>query len=230
MHYSGCLQILRLNHDRSAIEHAGDGAVWARIAPEPLARIGRWSGLEAWIAEIAASGVSKVIFHPGAADEKDSGSVTDEFDPIRSAWQSWAPSGHLLMTESVRRLDDVCAGAGMQPILWPRVHSLVSDIPGLLGVTRRWERVGVLLDPVALFARSGAGPFADFAGRLQEVIGMPGMSALVVEDAKGESATLEEFTSLVRAANGRGLPIVLSHELADRELEKMRLRPTPDRT
>lgn len=229
MHYSGGLQILRFHRDQSSIEHSGDGAVWARVAPEPLARIGTWAGLEGWLAEIAKAGVSRVIFHPGSTDESRMDAEDGEADPIRSAWQLWAPGGQLLMAESVRRLDEACAAASVRPILWPRVHSLVSDIPGLLGVTRRWEQVGILLDPIALFAGYGQNQFADFAGRLHEVIGLPGISALVFAEFQGERAGLKEFAALASAAKSRGVPIVLSHDWADGELERLGFTPPSDR-
>lgn len=93
-----------------------------------------------------------------------------ESDDIAAAFALWGERGRTQLAEQLTGAKRAAAVLGARLVLWPRVGTLVSDIPGVLNLIRSHEDVGVLLDPVALLAPDASRFAKDFFARAAEVV------------------------------------------------------------
>lgn len=91
-------------------------------------------------------------------------------DDIAAAFALWGERGRTQLAEQLTGAKRAAATLGARLVLWPRVGTLVSDIPGVLNLIRSQEDVGVLFDPVALLAPDSSRFAKDFFLRAAEVV------------------------------------------------------------
>lgn len=116
-----------------------------------------------------------------------------EPDSIAAAFARWAPHGKAELENRLRAWERACAQAGIELLIWPRAGTLVSDIPGLLNIARKMETVGVVLDPEALLPSGFAMGRDDLNTRLQQVLELGAVRAVVWGvEASPSAAELQE--------------------------------------
>ena len=93
-----------------------------------------------------------------------------ESDDIAAAFALWGERGRTQLAEQLTGAKRAAAALGARLVLWPRVGTLISDIPGVLNLIRSQEDVGVLFDPVALLAPDSSRFAKDFFLRAAEVV------------------------------------------------------------
>lgn len=91
-------------------------------------------------------------------------------DDIAASFARWGESGKAALTEGLAGAKRTAASSGVRLVIWPRVGTLVSDIPGVLNLIRSQEDVGVLFDPVALLGPDSSRFAKDFLLRAAEVV------------------------------------------------------------
>lgn len=89
---------------------------------------------------------------------------------IESAFALWGERGRAMLAEQLSGAKKAAAVMGVRLVLWPRVGTLVSDIPGVLNLIRSQEEVGVLFDPVGLLAPDSSRFAKDFLLRASEIV------------------------------------------------------------
>ena len=156
---------------------AGDGdpttnAAWATFDARSLAEIGAGGSGSARVvaSELptraglthARAQVARVVVVPRGAETAS--------DDIASAFALWGERGRTQLTEQLTGAKRAAAALGVRLVIWPRVGTLVSDIPGVLNLIRGHEDVGVLFDPVALLAPDASRFAKDFFLRAAEVV------------------------------------------------------------
>lgn len=202
MNYSVAVEYLTLPESEKQIRNTRTGEVWAEIAPFSIAEV---TDREALVARWAGAGQTRrLIVSPGQA----SADVPD--DDIAKSFRSWSGRGKEDLEVGMRVLIDVCRERDCELLVWPKLGSLVSDIPGLLSVSRKHEDVGIFLEPAALFPASEQFRLADFVDRFAEVLPVPSVCAIFfdAESAKAMGG-LAAFTPLARLASELEKPIVL---------------------
>src|SRR5262249_8001826 len=129
------------------------------------------------------------------ADEDDGGA-----DP-----RTWGPRGWLAMEEALRRYLEQ---PGPRLVLRPSYTDVISDAPSwlrFLSQRREWagdgeERLGVMLDPVAMLAPSMVKNAEDHVARLLELVGShAGVDAVAASNMEVRDGDVE------RAALHRGV-------------------------
>lgn len=96
----------------------------------------------------------------------------DAADPedIAASFARWGEAGKAALAEGLAAAKRTAAISSERLVLWPRLGTLVSDIPGVLNLIRSQEDVGVLFDPVALLAPDSNRFARDFLLRAAEVV------------------------------------------------------------
>lgn len=144
------------------------------------------------------------------AGELESGQ--DE-DAIEHAFRSWGCDGKAALDTGLRAAAEHCDRRGIELIVWPRLNSIVSDIPGLLSVARGHERVGILLEPAALFPAGAGVRIEDFATRLKELVALPSVRVICLgSEAGAQEEVVVPWLRLAETARQLGKPIVLRGE------------------
>lgn len=145
---------------RAAAEDGPDAIAWARFERRTLAEYA--ASEPKGEAPIARAQLARVVIVPraDAADPQD----------IAASFARWGEAGKLALADGLSGARRRAAAAGERLVLWPRVGTLVSDIPGVLNVLRAHDDVGVLFDPVALLAPDSSRFAKDFLLRSAEVI------------------------------------------------------------
>lgn len=162
----GC-EIAQANHLGSRVT-GSIGSPWARFDDRSLA--GYASGLGAADPSRAASArggnsgaqVARVVVVPRGDDRAEG--------DIASAFALWGERGRQQLAEQLADAKRMAHAGGERLVLWPRIGTLVSDIPGVLNLIRGHEDLGVLFDPVALLAPDSARFAADFLKRAAEIV------------------------------------------------------------
>jgi hypothetical protein len=149
-----------------------NNAVWATFDARSLAAFaaGRQGGPGMVASELptraglthARAQVARVVVVPRGAEHAA--------DDIASAFALWGERGRSQFAEQLAGAKRAAAAMGARLVLWPRVGTLVSDIPGVLNLIRGHEDVGVLFDPVGLLAPDSSRFAADFLKRAAEVV------------------------------------------------------------
>ncbi|MBX3389353.1 MAG: hypothetical protein KF691_07845 [Phycisphaeraceae bacterium] len=181
--------------------------VWAEIAPFSLADLGRAPHQNEVLA--LNGGARRLVIPAGELEGVESG------DAIERAFRSWGGDGKEVLDSGLRSAVEQCNQRGIELIVWPRLHSIVSDIPGLLRVARAHENVGIFLEPAALFPANAGFRIDDFAARLTEVAEMQSIRAVCVGSdpvAGYEESQVEAWIPLLHVARKLEKPIVLRGE------------------
>lgn len=155
----------------------------------------------------------------GALGESEGG------DAIENAFRSWASDGKVALDVGLRTAVEECDRRGIELIVWPKLNSIVSDIPGLLSVARSHARAGIFLEPAALYPADSGFRIEDFAKRLAEVAAMALVRAIYLESKGGpEETPISPWQPLVEIARQLGKPIVLGGEDTPRFADILGLR------
>lgn len=195
---------LTLPTSEKQIRDPRSGEVWAEIAPfsvaeatDALAREAQWGG---------ETRISRLVVSPGG--EGESGE-----DDIARSFLAWSGSGKEVLDSGMRVLVEVCRDRNCELLIWPRVGSLVSDIPGLLAICRKQEDVGIFLEPAALLPGGEHVRRKDFVERLIEVVPLPGVRALCFGTDETDAETLAPLAQLAAELNK---PVVLKGNSAEK--------------
>lgn len=181
------MSYLTLRTGEKQIRHAQTGKAWAEIAPFSIAEATDRLALEAqWGGETR---IFRLVVSPGG--EGESGE-----DDIARSFRVWSGSGKEALDSGMRMLVEVCRDRRCELLIWPRVGSLVSDIPGLLAVCRKHEDVGIFLEPAALLPGGEQVRRKDFVERLMEVVPLPGVGALCFGTDEADAETLAPLAHL----------------------------------
>jgi len=192
---------LTLPASEKQIRNARTGEVWAEIAPFSIAEVKDRAVAEAqWpVVQQAA----RCIVPPG-------GAVADGDEDIAKSFRTWSGSGKENLEIGVRVLVEICRDCDCELLVWPRIGSLISDIPGLLAVSRKHEDVGIFLEPAALIPTGEQFRITDFVERFAEVLPVPGVCAVCFDGAGAKPmGGLAAFAPLVRLALDLEKPVVL---------------------
>lgn len=207
LNYAVGVSYLTLKTSEKQIRDPRSGEVWAEIAPfsiaeatDPLAREAQWGG---------ETHISRLVVSPGG--EGESGE-----DDIARSFLAWSGSGKEVLDSGMRVLVEVCRDRNCELLIWPRVGSLVSDIPGLLAICRKQEDVGIFLEPAALFPGGEHVRREDFVERLIEVVPLPGVRAFCFGT---EDVDVDALAPLAHLAAELKKPVVLRGESPERAAE-----------
>jgi hypothetical protein len=91
-------------------------------------------------------------------------------DDIAASFARWGESGRAALAEGLAGAKRTAEATGERLVIWPRVGTLVSDIPGVLNLIRSHEDIGVLFDPVALLAPDSFRFAKDSLARAAEIV------------------------------------------------------------
>ena len=191
---------LTLRMSEKQICDARSGEVWAEIAPFSIAEATDPQAINAqWAGEVRNS---RLVVSPGGTGETGD-------DDIARSFLAWSGSGKEMLDAGMRLLVAVCRERRCELLVWPRVGSLVSDIPGLLSVCRKHEDVGIFLEPAALYPAGEHFRLTDFVERLTEVVPMPGVRAICFGAEEVDPESLAAFAPLAYLAARLEKPVVL---------------------
>lgn len=202
MNYSVAVEYLTLPADVKQVRNTRTGEVWADIAPFSVAEASARALVEAsWP---IGQRISRLLVSPGGA------AVGGNEDEIEQSFRVWSGSGKETLDVGMRVLVEICRDRDCELLVWPRVGSLVSDIPGLLSVSRKHEDVGIFLEPAAMLPAGEQFRLADFVDRFAEVLPVPSVCAVFFDaESANEVGGLAAFAPLVRLASSLEKPIVL---------------------
>jgi len=191
---------LTLPASEKQIRNARTGEVWAEIAPFSIAEATDRAVVEArWP---VGQQTARWIVLPG-------GAVAEGAD-IAQSFRAWSGSGKENLEIGMRVLVEIYRDRDCELLVWPRIGSLISDIPGLLAVSRKHEDVGIFLEPAALIPAGEQFRITDFVERFAEVIPVPGVCAVCFDGADAKPmGGLAAFAPLVRLALDLEKPVVL---------------------
>lgn len=192
------MSYLTLSTGEKQIRDTRTGEVWAEIAPFLVADATDRGALEAMWRN--GQQIARVIVAPG-------GEVASGDDDIAKSFRTWSGSGKETLDTGMRVLLEVCRDRRCELLIWPRIGSLVSDIPGLLSVCRKHEDVGIFLEPEALFPVGEHFRLSDFVERLTEVVPMPAVRAVCF--GRVETDSLAKLAPLARLAMDLRKPVVV---------------------
>ena len=223
--------LFTLQRDAAMISDALSGQPWAAIAPIHVSDLERWDDAEQWLSDAKRRGVSRVVFSPGEHQNKQPADapVQSDTDTIEAAFHQWSGAGAERLAAGMRRLDALTSQTGLQPLLWPRLGTLISDIPGLLHVTRRMSRAQIVLEPLALFAGSTPAELQDLLVRFEDVIPLAPVAAICIdcsnqfhESSAAMATILRDFAKRLPPA----LPVILPADGFDDHRMRLSLTST----
>ncbi len=229
MIYAWSVKLLLLDQAGNEIREAADAALWAGISPFDVARSGTNDGVDAWLNDAVRRGVPRVVFRPGLPPEP---ARTDR-DPyeaaeIEAGLRAWPGAGSTILHEGLRRLEGVAVRLGLSVLVLPQVGSLVSDIPGLLGLQRRFENIGVLLEPAAMLPPGHASHAPDFFDRMGAMLEFQRPAGILLGNLNGrplDTGPLDPrcLAPLARLAIEAVIPLVLRGDrtAAERQLASL---------
>lgn len=183
------------------------GSVWARFDDRSLAAFAGGRGAADPARAASARGgnsgaqVARVVVVP-RGDDLAAGDIA-------SAFALWGERGRQQLAEQLAGAKRVAVATGERLVLWPRIGTLVSDIPGVLNVIRGHEDLGVLFDPVALLAPDSARFAADFLKRAAEIVthAAPGIDAIYVPHTMPAGTDAAWLEPVIAAAIEARVPV-----------------------
>ncbi|MGH7242099.1 MAG: hypothetical protein ACREJD_01620 [Phycisphaerales bacterium] len=200
------MDYLTLTPPELHVRNARTGEVWAEIAPFAIADVGVREAAEKMLAGTGSGHVVRVVVRAGELP------VDRTEDDIEHGFHAWSGRGKESLDDGMRALVEVCLARDAELLVWPRLGSLVSDIPGLLSVSRKHESVGIFLEPPAIFPKDEQFRLTDFVERLREVVPMSAVRAVCFGAAVGgesQQSDLAPYALLAQLAAELGKPVVI---------------------
>ncbi len=209
---------LALLNAAGAILEPGTRIPWAISCTRTLAECASWDGADAWLAAAAASGARRVVLAPGTPEASPlarSRPLTSEFSPdgAERSFELWSPRAHQCLDRALGAIERSALKHAVSLVLRPARSTLVSDIPGILALSRRpaWS---VLLEPAAVIDPRDPSRVPDHFARLAELVETDTVCAVLVTNSDAgpvHEGTLpaEWFRPIVDAARRAAKPLIL---------------------
>lgn len=201
LNYAPPVKYLTIDPGEQRVVRTADKGIWAEIAPFSVAEAADRAKLEqVWPADRAVARWIVPAGHPEPQDVED---------PIEHAFASWSGTGRALLDRGLRVLVEVCRERRSDLLVWPRAKSIVSDIPGLLSVSRTHDQVGIFLEPQALMPGVERAQRLDFVTRLMEVVPLACVRAVCFGGGASREQELRDYAPLAGLAAELNKPVVL---------------------